>query len=389
MPAMRSYDALMVTIKHMRTQQTFQVAADQIEIDPSIRTDPRISRTYAALYRGEVKTAFTRFPSCSIISGFYIRHASGAVEHVDDFDVTFVPSEVRSIRAGFRPVLDLHWSPHAPDGGGYICPDHEVALAAYRELNIKSVPCQIIRPKPTPSAEAAIWVEQHGQYLKMVRSVPPVISNYQSILGHDVSDLPNGLQRLMELCSRLRARIKAFHEGDRGIAAIHYHHTLHTVVARHERALDSVLRLVKANRHEHALAIVRMAYEGFLNFYLDWLSPQFFGLRMQALATYRRAELSDKNCVLDWKPLSNFPRLFENAAEKARLSPLGPLYHDHAYPMLSLIMHQSYFGIEAEACSFDDDGSSSPVSEAQICRWLDFLTAALLTRVGNDVGHPV
>jgi hypothetical protein len=376
----------MASIKHARIPETFRIPANQIAIDPSSRTDPRITNTYAALYRGAIKTAFTRFPNSSIIPGFYLRHASGSVEHVCEFDAAFVPIEVKGIRAGFRPVLDLHWSPHAPNGGGYICPDDEIALTAYRELNIKSVPCRIIRPKPTPGAEAAIWIEQHGQYLKMARSVPPVISNYQSIVGNEVSDLPKALQRMMELCSRVRTDIKAFHEESSGGAPIHYHHTLHAMVARHERALDSVLRFVKMGRHEHALAIVRMAYEAFLNFYLDWLSPQFFGLRMQALATYRRAEINDRNCVLDWKPLSNFRGLFENAAEKARLSPLGPLYHDHAYPILSLIMHQSYDGIEAEACSFDDDGSSSPVSHAQICRWLDFLTAALLTRVGNDVG---
>lgn len=346
-------------------------------------------RTYAALNRGEIKTALTRMPAASIISGFFLRDAFGATEHVSNFDADMVPFKVERIRCGFRDPLDLHWSPHAPDGGGYICPDDEVTLAAYRQLNIEFVPCRIIRPKPTPGAEAAIWIEKRGQYLGMARLVPPVIRAYQSIIGEELSDLPGALTRMTRLCSLSRASIKAFHEEPIRTAPIHYHQTLHAVVARHERALDSVMNLIQAGRREHALAIVRMAYEAFLNFYLDWLSPQFFGLRMQALAANRLAELGNGSNSVDWKPLSNFPGLFENAAEKARLSPLGPIYHNHAYPMLSLVMHQSYFGIEEEACSFDDHKSPNPVSDAQICRWLDLITAALLARVKNDVGDQI
>lgn len=379
----------MVCVEHSRTPATFEVSADQIEIDPAVRTDPRIVRTYAALNRGEIKTALTRMPAASIIPGFFLRNAFGAIEHVSNIDATMVPVAVERIRCGFRDTLDLLWSPHAPDGGGYICPDDEAMLAAYRQLNIEFVPCQIIRPKPKPGAEAAIWIEKRGQYLGMARAIPPVIRAYRSIIGEDLSDLPGAITRMMQLCSRSRASIRAFHMEPTQIAPIHYHQTLHAVVARHERALDSVLSLIQAGRREHALAIVRMTYEAFLNFYLDWLSPQFFGLRMQALAANRLAELGNGSKSVDWKPLSNFTGLFENAAEKARLSPLGPIYHNHAYPMLSLIMHQSYFGIEREASSFDEHTPPNPVSDAQICRWLDLITATLLTRVRNDVGDQI
>lgn len=278
------YGGEMAHIEHSRIPATFDVPADQVEIDPASRTDPRIVQTYAALNRGEIKMGLTRMPTASIISGFFLRDTFGAIEHVSNFDADMVPYEAKRIRCGFRDPLDLHWSPHAPDGGGYICPDDEIKLGAYRQLNIEFVPCRIIRPKPTPNTEAAIWIEKRGQYIGMARSVPPVMKTYQSIIGDEFSDLAGALTRLMRLCSLSRASIKAFHEEPTRIAPIHYHQTLHAVVARHERALDSVLNLIQVGRREHALAIVRMAYEAFLNFYLDWLSPQFFGLRMQALA---------------------------------------------------------------------------------------------------------
>ncbi len=63
----------MASIKHTRVQQTLKVPLSQIELDPSSRTDPRITNTYAALLRGELKTALTRVSCSSIISGFYIR----------------------------------------------------------------------------------------------------------------------------------------------------------------------------------------------------------------------------------------------------------------------------------------------------------------------------
>lgn len=125
-----AYGGGMARLEHSRIPATFEVSADQILIDPAVRTDPRIVRTYAALERGDIKTALTRMPADSITSGFFLRDGFGVIEHVSNFDADMVSFEVERIRNGFLAPLDLLWSPHAPDGGGYICPDDEITLAA-------------------------------------------------------------------------------------------------------------------------------------------------------------------------------------------------------------------------------------------------------------------
>jgi hypothetical protein len=105
--------------------------------------------------------------------------------------------------------------------------------------------------------------------------------------------------------------------------------------------LDSILCLVDLGRIEHAEVLARVAYEGFLNFYIDWLSPEFFGPRLQLLSSVRAAQgggdssLDDSLSVLD-----NLPLLLENTSEKARISPLGSFFHSSMYPPLSLVAHQ-------------------------------------------------
>lgn len=132
-----------------------------------------------------------------------------------------------------------------------------------------------------------------------------------------------------------------------------------------------------------------MLYEGFLNFYLDWLSPEFFGIRLQVWAALKGRETrGEKRIDDDWLVLQNFSSLFGNTAEKAKLSPLGQTYHDLIYPPLSLISHQAYGNVEKEASSFDDEFRVSDMNARQIGRWLSTLSAALLSRIRNDIGIP-
>lgn len=374
---------------HRRLPETRQVDINSLVRDPSFVTDEKLVRTYAALSRGEIKVAVTRVATSQIVTGYFCRNSDGSVEHISNLTDSGVQGIQEAIRGGMRPSLDLHWNPHAPGGGGYVCADDEHSLAAYKNLNISIVPCRILRPKPQPGPEAALWLEPKGELPKLARTVPPLLERVPTYLGMRKPVLAEALPYLQSLCTSVMARIAEFH-----VATghdLHYHEMLHAVVRRHARALDTITALIERGRREHALAICRLGYEAFLNFYLDWLAPQLIGPRLQLIAELRKIEdPGSKNRNLAWDTLTNFPGLLENASEKARLSPLGSWFHNAVYPSLSLIVHQSYSGVEMEANNFDVEVEESDerFSDVILVKCLDMLTAALLTRVNNDIGSP-
>ncbi len=371
---------------HKRLPKYVEVPVRDIDIDPNFVTDPRIVQTYADLHAGKVKVALTRLPSQLIQSGFYTRKADGSTEHVSNLDERVVPHLTAAIRAGVRPELDVQWNPHVPGGGGYVCADDEPVLAAYRALGIAMVPCRVLRPIAKPGPEAAIWLANKGKNVSHTKSIAPLVNSYSSYLGEKQIALTEALESLIEISNATALAVREFHKD--GGYDVHYHEMLHALMRRHVRVLESMLALVQLGRREHAMALCRMAYEAFLNFYLDWLAPQFFGPRLQLLSALRHSEehgSSEKPAA--WQALGNFPGLFENASEKARLSPLGTRFHSLMYPSLSLIAHQSYQHLELEASAFDsEEPAEKSLSDAQLTRCLDLLTTALLIRVRNDVG---
>lgn len=329
--------------------------------------------------------ALTRLPISIIISGYCERQADETVIS-SDLNQEDIPFMERMIRGGSRPSLDLYWSPLAPGGGAYVCADDETALAAYSRLNFTSVPCRVLRPKKVEASEASIWLETHGERVRLKKAVAPILDTYKSFVGSGFPPFCDIVRILFEQCERTRSAIVAFHEDDG--SGVHYHQMLHAVLRRHERALDSISRLVELGRTEHAEALTRVAYEGFLNFYVDWLSPEFFSRRLQLLSTVRSAQSNGRRSLDDsLGVLTNFPEFLENTSDKARISPLGSFFHSSIYPPLSLVAHQSYVHLEDEASSFgDSDLSDSPGRVKQLGRWLDVLTAALVVRVRNDIG---
>lgn len=373
---------------HRRSPKTKSIKLSNIVRDEAYVANDKLVRTYASLARGEIKVASTRMSTSQITSGYYHRNSDGSIDHITNFRSSGVAPLQKAIKAGMRPEIDLHWDPHAPSGGGYACADDEHSLAAYKSLNISLVPCRILRPKPISGAEASLWLEGKGKFPKLSKTIPPTLDHVSTFLGeHNV--LPaEAIPFLRDICVKVMTHVTEFHESAN--YDLHYHEMLHAVVRRHVRALDTISDLIAKGRREHALAICRLAYEAFLNFYMDWLSPQLIGPRLQLIADLRKSERPgslDKNP--NWEALTNFPGLLENASEKARLSPLGSWFHNAIYPSLSLIVHQSYSGVELEAGNFDAtiEESEERFSNDLLVRCLDMLTAALLLRVENDVGH--
>lgn len=348
--------------------------------------DEQFIRLYQQAVTGKINIAITRLPINIITSGFYVRRNNTAVRvanlHLKLKDI--LSMELR-IRGGWRPTLLVYWSPLVPGGGGYVCPDDEVSLAAYANLNVGLVPCKVLKPKKVDALEASFWLEERDKHTALARSVPPTIDKYVSFSGDTLADLTDLFHVLIQNCEETRAAIIAFHE-DYG-SDVHYHQMLHAFLRRHERLLDSIGQMVELGRTEHAEALTRVGYEAFLNFYLDWLAPEFFGPRLQLLAAIRDAQSRgihtlDDNLLV----LANFVEFLENVGGKARVSPLGSLFHDLLYPPLSLVAHQSYIYLENEASEFGDPPNDPPSRAAQLGRWLDVLTAALVLRVRNDIG---
>jgi hypothetical protein len=234
--------------------------------------------------------------------------------------------------------------------------------------------------------ETSIWVEARGELVALAKTVPPTRDRYTSLVGVTLPPFSDLVRLLIKACTETRTNIVTFHE-DNG-SDVHYHQMLHALLLRHERILDSICRMVGLGRAEHASILTRVAYEAFLNFYVDWLSPEFFGLRLQLLSAARVAQRQGiKTPNDDLAMLANFVDFFENTSDKARVSPLGSFFHSSIYPWLSLVAHQSYGLLQYEASDFHgaDPPDPPPVVE-QLGRWLDALTAALLVRIRNDVG---
>lgn len=371
---------------HARRPATFEVQIEQIELGNDFEPDDKIIQEYQKLAQGKLQVALTRWPSDDIQLGFSRREADGSIRHVSNAKATSAALIEAEIRAGHRPTIDLFWNPHCRPDGGFICPDDENSLLAYRNIGIKLVPCRIIRPKKIEHSEAILWLKKGQTAIAIAKTLSPQVESWASYFGVNEVPIAESAPKLISLCADVRRRISAFH-AEAGMG-LHYHQMLFAFVRRHELAIETIADLVIKGRSEHALVIVRMAYESFLNFYLDWLAPETIGPRLQLLGLLREAEARNTIGLDDaWKSLENFAGLFENAADKARLSPLGLRFHAAVYPPLSLVAHQSYANIEKHASGFDDCVQElSETDERQLSRWLDLLTAAILTRAENEIG---
>ena len=360
------------------------VPISQLQVDPLFRIDDQFVKLQVKLSRGEIKVSLTRLPEAEIMSGFY-RRVAGNTEHVSNLaNLDRVPMIASSIRGGWRPSVEVYWSPLAPVGGCYVCPDDELILAAYRALNIRLVPTRILKPKASPLTEGSVWIEERNGGVGLAREFPPLRSdNYQALSIGGSASFEEACGILTNACASVGETIRNFHS-DECESNLHYHQMLHAAVGRHRRIIGSIAKLVAENRTEHAGALARVCYEAFLNFYVDWLAPEFLGSRLQLLGIIRVNRMDEK----ELRPLRNFKELFENTFRKARLSPLGEQFHEALYPALSLIAHQSYFYLEREATGFGevafDDFDS--INQKMVI-WLNALTTAFLMRVGNDVGH--
>lgn len=376
--------------EHRRAPETVLIPLSQIRMDEQFPEDRRLISLILKAEAGADVVALTRIRDDQIATGFYERVGSEVV-HNTFYDESYVQDIVANLRRGHRPVLLVYWNSHAPGPWKYVCSDDELTLAAYRAAGIPMIPCQILRPRKTKRGVGEVWVRS-GEKRIIFNSILPASSpSVSTVFGEKRIGFPYLIRKLREYCKETLRLIEEFHEDAGG--GISYHHMLHAAVLRHERTLDSIRHLVRRGRHEHAGALARLAYEAYLNFYLDWLSPEFFGPRLQLLARIRDSlsgspdkEEAERN-LRSLEYIKEFVPIFESTLEKARVSSLTEQFYRMFYPRFSLIAHQSYSGVEFDSTRQDAAGDEAFV--AQLGRWLDAITTSLLVCVRNDVGKPV
>lgn len=373
---------------HRRSVPTTSVSVGELEVDTDFRHDVNFQSLYKNLLLGKIQCAYTRLPIDQITSGFY-QHSDKGIELVSNFRRLPTGAQkalLANIRRGNRPQILVYWNSMTPGNCKYVCPDDEHTLAAYRELNISMVPCTILRPTKQKLDEASIWMKQSGNIVTFSRAVSPLEVPAEKLDLDFSSNFEVYVDFLIEKCGKLRTVIKQFHIGVS--EDIHYHQMLYAFLLRHERGLETISLLASSGRVEHASVITRMSYEAFLNFYVDWISPTFIGPRIQLLSAVRYKGQSQSRSLSELQVIGKLERLLEVTSEKARISPLGTPFHKMIYPPLSLASHQSYVALAFESKDFSDDAPrGSYQDQRQLLLWLNMITAALLRRVGSDVGY--
>lgn len=367
----------------MRSRPAELIRIDTLKQDPDFKVDEYFFKLVTAELRGKLKISLTRLRVESLTSGFYERERDATV-FVSNRRQSSVDVLKRFIRSGGRPPVEVYWSALAPDGGGYVCPDSENVLGAYGELGFQIVPSRIMKPKLLPEAEGAIWIEARDSQAALAKVVSPrQPSSVPGIVDPTISDIATIVQQCTIASEDVRRSIREFNEP--AGTNLHYHEMCYAVLRRHERLLNSLARLIGLGRLEHASMLARGAYEGFLNFYLDWLSPEFFGPRFQLLAAVRMS--GSESPKEDLACLVNFVELMENTASKASLTPLSSSNHNFIYPALSRVAHQSYGYVEREATGFlDEELPDLSDSVRQVGLLMNAITAAFTVRILNDIG---
>ncbi|BCA57634.1 hypothetical protein [Sphingomonas sp. HMP6] len=364
-------------MKHIRGREVTQISIEDIEFDRTGAVDERYLQLIKQQYEGTLKIGLTRLRSGDVVPGFYIRE-NGRNIHISSNPPREVGIMQSHIKSGGRPSLEVYWNNFAPKGGGYVCPDAEW-LEIYASLGIVKVPVRILRPKKLPGDEGSVWIEADGPCASLSQIVSPLSGDYAAYRDAISVDVDTAFCFLEQECIAAQNAVRDFHDGD---TEVHYHQMVHAVLRRHGRALNSISLLIKEGRLEHASLVARSTYEAFLNYCLDWLSPEFFGPRMQFMGMIENnSELGG----VDGNVLRNFKSFLSNTFEKARASSLGVNFYKGFYPTLSRVVHQSYLYVEREASDFNDTpDEAGSVTRLVLC--MNVITFALVERVLDDVG---
>lgn len=373
---------------HRRSLEVKYMPIERLKTDKDRITDKFFLELYAKFLSGRSTAWLTRFDEKKITSGFYtfgegeILYTQERPEHAEAL--------ITHIRSGARPAVHLYQHPRLKDRNSALCPDDGNILQAYRTIGIRHIPAILFSTSENLLDESYIKLRCRGGTVKFDGFKGKSIDRFPCILKEHTDE--RDLDVLIDRTKCLGREVKLFHQ-DR-TDSTHYHYSLYSTLKRHARTLEAMKLLFTADRAEHAIVLTRLLYEAFLNFYVDWLSPDHIGKYLQYIAYYNRSRYS-KNFTDDQKnPLprpdtimGSFSHFLENVAQKAELSPLGIHFHRLIYPPLSFIAHQDYGVLEDSISDFEDHTDVKPSDRIEkAIAWSDIITTALLMRAANDLG---
>ena len=117
---------------------------------------------------------------------------------------------------------------------------------------------------------------------------PSITNDLDNLEQQDFASVIRTLTRSVE---STKNAISAFHLAPAEVV-IHYHHTLYSVLCSMEQLLHAIELLLSNDLEYQVRPLIRLAYDLFLNFYIDWLYPEKMGPLFQALAVLSRIDKS-------------------------------------------------------------------------------------------------
>jgi hypothetical protein len=367
-----------------------------IKIDEGRKVDEYLVRLYQNYYSGKLGSLLTRVDIRRVHPGVFLRNSDGEVGQFEaTVDQRYVEAEAYRIRCGHRPSLTLYKGIFGDTIDGFVCSDDVLSYQAYRLVGINYVPAIILgRPKKMLEESAICLLAKNGNIqfngtLALPRRKVGSLIGSSEVIGA-LGPL-KAVRKLRSTVSKVGEVVRQFHIKSED-QNIYYHHCLYSVVYRISEALSAIELLLRARMEYQIRPIVRSTYELFLNFYLDWLSPEKVGPVMQGAAVLARTgrkhhghqELTESM----HRAFGGLVDLCRNAADKGRLSPLGHELHDRIYSGLSPAVHQD-FGVAHEYGAALEKGRPEKLSKSElleIVRWLDIIVTATVVRLLDDVG---
>lgn len=344
--------------------------------------DEQFMKLYLSFLKGKTQAGYTRLRLDDITPGHYVKDGESNIHQLHQTDA-FGKAVANGIRSGGRPQLIVYWSQLCPKNSKWVCTDDQNILLGYKKLGFTFVPCTVLKPARLASEHAVIVVRKSDgpeisgifQPLKAERAA--VFRSGKSARA----DLKLGKKSLSKLRYRLKEHTLQFEQQTT------YHSMLVAVLDHQLACICYFLKMQSDGQYDLAAGVVRQAYEGLLNLYLDWLSPEKIGSILELKSSiasigYDDIEAKSLRKLFSMK-FGKLADLIENTAKKSEINPIGRVIHRELYSELSAAAHQTYRQIQRRI----ENSETSLQTEFQVLeRYLNVIVSGVYEIVRNETG---
>ncbi|HIF5693424.1 TPA: DUF5677 domain-containing protein [Vibrio parahaemolyticus] len=382
---------------------TVEVSLDELIINKSVELDENFLKKYRNFLTGKLSGYFTRIQRELVKAGYYTMVDGSWSEYIEPVENWLVEDYKVKIKSGHRPFLVVIKNINKSCDKRYVCPDHVVALYAYESLGITMIPVIILDRNPVLS-ESAYLTSHHVVDGKDIGCVMYGYKPYNFTEVYSCFGSKNNSRDVLVLdtiaskCDDVLQLVKNFHYKDKNV--IHYNHTTYSTVYRLKENVLAIKHLLSEGYFYQAMGLVRSVYELSIDYYLDWLAPEFMGPWLQFKSRFNKNEINkmlSKIASEKVKPKSRdiyikkkeyIFSFLSNVSVKAEVFPLGAKFYDDFYRYFSSIIHQDFHMTERHASLLDgiEPNSSNDISIEQMVVFLDVISSSVLVRVNQDYG---